>query len=359
MTSRPPASAGLPPRPARLALGGALSCAVLALAACQGDSGRTGRSSGGGGGGDSRVVGATAIPSQSLARLGTVDDLVTQWDASQADGREESAGALAGRIRGEVDADLPTFATAVRGDWGRRAQNVAVKALGFSGDPSATTLLVERLREADPAMVGNALIALKLRADPATPLPPIVALLRSKASDVRRFAPLALANVALAREGVGSPVEPRIADEALPALVSLTQESDPVVRLHAAKAVGALRRPDANDFLVVLLRDEHPRIRVAAAAALERIGDPRTFPPVVRLLQASDDDVKPLVRDVLVSYAERLQGSPLTDAQKQELGTSAFAWERWFASRSGAPAPKEPAGGGSTATPGPVPPPTR
>ena len=319
----------------------AVAALALALAACKSDGDAKDSPRYAKAGADAGGNRSSLLPADSplARRLMEVDGLIVQWDAAQADGQDESAAALAARIRETVDGDLPAIVAAARGGSGLRAQNVAVQGLGFSKDPSATSVLVERLLERNPALVGNALISLKLRADPATPLPQIVALLRSRDLEPRRFAPLALANVALAREAAGQPVESRIADDALPGLVNLSQDRDPVVRLHATKAMGALRRSEANDFLVVLLKDEHVRIRVAAAAALERIGDPRTFPQVVILLDACEEGVKTLVRDVLVSYAERLQGAPLTDAQKQELGTSPRAWDRWFAGRAARPAP--------------------
>ncbi len=113
-------------------------------------------------------------------------------------------------------------------------------------------------------------------------------------------------------------------------LVGLVQDRDPFARLHAAKAMGALRRPEATDFLVLLLRDEHVRIRLAAAAALERIGDPRAFSQVVRLLESVPEDQRPIVRDILASYAERLQGRPLAPADIASYGGSATAWDRWY-----------------------------
>jgi hypothetical protein len=263
-----------------------------------------------------------------------VDSLVAQWDALQADGREEEAVAVAGKIRAEVDADLAAFVAAAKGEHGVRRQYLGVQALGFASDPSATDLLIERLYGNDPRLVGNALIALKIRSDPRTPLPPILGLLGKEALEPRRFASLALANVLAARERAGIPLESAHAQQAMTGLVGLIQDRDPYVRLHAAKAMGALRRSEATDFLVLLLRDEHVRIRIAAAAALERIGDPRAFPPVAALLEACDPDARVLVRDVLFSYAERLQGAPLTPAEREALGTSLPAWNRWFAGRS-------------------------
>src|SRR5262249_32297165 len=158
---------------------------------------------------------------------------------------------LADKVGAEVDADFATFAASSRGEHGLRAQHLAVQALGFSKRAEATDLLVTRLSGDDGALVGNALIGLKLRADPATPLPPLLALLRVDMAEARRYAPLALANVVLARDRVGRPVEEPLADQAMTGLVGLAHDRDPFVRLHAAKAMGALRRPEATDFLVI------------------------------------------------------------------------------------------------------------
>ena len=316
--------------------------------------------------------------SERSERAFRVDTLVSQWDSAQADGRDEEATAFAEKIGAEVDADFPTFRAAARGDSDLRSQSLAVKALAFSKNPEALSLLVARLADPDADLVANALIAIKLRADPATPLPPLLTLLRSKALAVREFAPLALANVLLAREAAHMPLDPQVAPRAMGGLVGLLEDRDPVVRLHVAKAMGALRAPEANDFLVLLLKDDHVRIRIAAASALERIGDPRAFPKVVELLDAVDDAQKPLVREILVSYAARLQGSPLTAEQRTQLDVSPHAWDRWFASRTpqppmrsgiltppprepapaGAPGAAPPASGGAPPAPPPLPPPT-
>ena len=271
-----------------------------------------------------------------------VDTLISQWDAAQHDGHVEQADGLAGRIGAAVDGDLATFASAARGEIGVKAQTIAVQALGFSKRPEATDLLVAALTERDAALVGNALIGLKLRADPATPLPPLVDLLRASFTEARRYASLALANVVLAREKVGRPVESRTIAEAMTGLVGLIRDRDPYVRLHAAKAMGALRQSESIDFLVLLLKDEHPTIRIAAASALERVGDPRAFPPIIALLDDMPPDQKPVVREILVSFAERLQGGPLSDAEKTTLDVSPRAWDRWFASRDGARRPRPP-----------------
>lgn len=312
---------------------------VLALGGCK--DGPTGQAGAAAGRAASRGGSATdrppdsALPASSLGREREdrwfrIDALMTNWDAVQQEGRDQEAGVLAAKLREEVDADYDELAAAARGAHGVRAEHLGVKALAFSGRPAATDVLVNALRTRDASLLGNALIALKVRADPATSLPPLVALLRDGTAEARRYAPLAFANVALARERAGRPVEEATVDQAMTGLLGLVQDRDPYARLHAAKAMGALRRPESTDFLVLLLRDDHVRIRLAAAAALERIGDPRAFPQVVRLLESVPEESKSVVRDVLASYAERIQRGPLPAGKAQELGTSAIAWDRWY-----------------------------
>jgi HEAT repeat protein len=329
-------------RAALLALG------VAALPACKGgpfapdrgasdrgpsDRGAASSKGAAGTGSEANAAPRGAVASARDERLFRVESLLREWDAAQGAGRDDAAATLAGKLAAEVDADFAWFAVASKGREGLRTQNLVVQALAFSRDPSATALLADRLGDLDGSIVGNALIGLKVRSDPATPIPPLVTLVRANFPEARRYAPLALANVAKAREAAGRPVEARLSDEAMTGLVGLVQDSDPYARLHAAKAMGALRRADATDFLVLLLQDVHATIRIAAAAALERIGDPRAVPPVIALLDRSPADQKTLVREVLFSYAERVQGRPLTGAEKTALDVSPRAWDRWFAAR--------------------------
>ncbi len=344
-----------------------LAAALLALAASTGCKSGPMAARTGAAGADGKTTGAGADGSEGGAPPGSIlprtarsdveekffriDTLISQWDAAQHDGDADQADGLAGRIAAAVDGDMATFASASRGEIGVKAQTIAVQALGFSRRPEATDLLVAVLTERDAALVGNALIGLKLRADPATPLPPLVDLLRAGFTEARRYASLALANVVLAREKVGRPVESRMVSEAMTGLVGLIRDRDPYVRLHAAKAMGALRQSESIDFLVLLLKDEHPTIRIASAAALERVGDPRAFPPIIALLDDMPPDQKPFVREILVSFAERLQAAPLSEEEKKALDVSPRAWDRWFASRDGPHRGTAPAAPSESSTP--------
>lgn len=291
--------------------------------------------------GDETPLAADSKPvvSASEARLVRLDATVKEWDAAQGAGRDDAARALAAKIADEVDRDFGYFDAASKGEHGLRVQNLAVEVLAFSRNRSATTLLVDRLHDLDGSVVGNALIGLKIRSDPETPIRPLIVLLKADFPEARRYAPLALANVAKAREDARRPIEANLSDAAMSGLVGLVQDNDPYARLHAAKAMGALRRPDATDFLTLLLKDERATIRIAAAAALERIGDPRSFPSVVELLDRVPDDQKAIVCEILASYAGHIQGRPLSAAEKKSFDVSARAWDRWFASRDTAKVP--------------------
>jgi len=281
-------------------------------------------------GADATTVASPVLGREREERWFRIDALLMDWDANQQDGKDQEAAVLAAKIAQDVDADYDALADAATGKHGVKAEHLGVKALAFSKRPQATEVLVTALRSRDPSLVGNALIALKVRADAATSLQPVVALLRADFTEARRYAPLALANIVMARERAGRPIEEQTAEQAMTGLVGLVQDRDPFARLHAAKAMGALRRPEATDFLVLLLRDEHARIRLAAAAALERIGDPRAFAQVVRLLESVPEEHRPIVRDILASYAERLQGRPLAPTDVASYGVSPTAWDRWY-----------------------------
>ncbi len=263
-------------------------------------------------------------------RFHKVDLLISQWDVAQGSGRTDQAAELFGQIRTEVDAGFPDFLDAAAGRRGVQLQYLCVSALGFSARPEATGVLLETLGQPDPKLVGNALIALKLRADPSTDLLPVLQAARSRATEPRRYAPLAIASVLDARWRSGQGVDETTLRQVAAALSGVVADRDAMVRLHTARALGSLHGTGAYDLLMVLLKDEYVRIRVAAAASLEALGDPRGFPEVVKLLGNVPEDTKPIVKDILLSFGGRLRGRELTEDELETLGTSAQSWARWW-----------------------------
>jgi hypothetical protein len=284
------------------------------------------------------------------AQLAELERLLALWDAAQAEGDLPEADRIQQELRRRADASFDGLAAAARGGRGQAGVYVATMSLGFAspGVP-ATEVLVERLREQDASLVANALIALKLRADPATPTGPLIVHLGSASPDVRRYAPLALARVLEARTAAGLPTNAKAEGDALRGLSSTVRDMDPLVRLHTAKALGELSLPAASDVLLGMLDDTSERVRLGVAAGLARRGSRPGFERTVQLLHELRPEAQPLMAAVLVTHAQRLQGAPLTAEEQRWLGTSAPAWARWYADfvkRSPAqPAPVSPGRG--------------
>ncbi len=253
------------------------------------------------------------------------------WEDARGSAYPEQADEHAARLRGEVDAHRAMLGDAVEGRFGKAEQALATSVLGFASDTEATAVLVRVLTNRDPRIAGNALIALGIRRDPTTPLGPILAYCdRTRPTEVRRYAPLALANVLDARAARGETPDLIAKRDALTRLATLIEDHDAVVRLHTVKALGALDAVGATNHLVATLDDPHLRVRYAAAAALERSGDPAGFERVVALLAKSPVDAQPMIADILMSYAERIQGSPLAPEFREKLGTHPRPWIHWF-----------------------------
>ncbi len=266
-----------------------------------------------------------------MTRFQRVDLKLRDWEDATEDGQIAKADLLAQQLRADVDAGYPDFVEASNGKHGAELQYLATSALAFASNPGATQIVLDRVTERDATLAANALVALKVRADPNTPVEPILRLISPSVPDLpRRYAPLALANVLQAKRAAGQPANPAQNERALQALSRSASDRDAYVRLHTAKALGALRMPAAYDSLMLLAKDDDMQIRLAVAAAFERSADPRGFPEVVRLLHDVKPQSKSLIQDVLTSYGRRLPSSTLTDAQAQAFGVSAAAWSRWF-----------------------------
>jgi HEAT repeat protein len=273
-------------------------------------------------------------------RLAKIARMLEAWDESQGTGDERRAAAFAAHLKQEVDAGSEDVRAAFRGETGDEGRYLATMALGFASAPDATGLLVERLKDDDPRLVANALIALKLRADPSTPLIPVARHVGSGSKDVRRYAPLALAHVLDARRRAGVAPDVAVETRVGPMLAKQAEDRDALSRLHAARALGELSIPGAGPTLVKLVRDEHDRVRMGAAQALAGRGEPEGFADVVKLLDQATAEEKPVIAQILFLYAERLTGTPLTEAEKEKLGMSPIAWLRWNAARiKAAPTP--------------------
>ena len=281
---------------------------------------------------------------QEFART---EAMITRWDSLRANGRAPEADALAPSINQEVDANYGTYVNAARGNLGLHAQYLAVSALGFATSRDATSVLVQQVAGRDGRLAGNALIALGIRADPHTPVDLLIARIGPmQPIQVKRYAPLALAKVWEAQAAAGLPASAGQERQAMARLGGIVVDADPITRLHVARALGAMRIRGTYEYLKVLTGDPVMRVRWAAASALERQADPEGFPTVVQLMAEVAPESKHIIRDILVSYAGRLQGRPLTQQEILSLGTGPRAWNQWFynwrRTQPAAPTPQRP-----------------
>ena len=281
---------------------------------------------------------AAVAPLRGPNLMSRLEDGVLRWDDAQADGRVDEAQQLFWQVRAEVDAHFVRLVQLARGASGASAQALSLSGLGFATHPRATMILVAALRLKDPRMLGNALIALNLRKDPATPLGPILAHVSRRGSlPARRYAPLAVAEVLHARSESGRPLAAATRAATLKRLGAMVEDQDAVARLHTAKALGALGVRGAVDLLLELARDDNLRVRVAASAALARTGDVRGFMAVVKVLHDTPVASKHVVRDLLGSYGGVLRGAAMGAGEIEALGLSARRWATWFNQLQAAP----------------------
>ena len=91
-------------------------------------------------------------------------------------------------------------------------------------------------------------------------------------------------------------------------LTPFLKDSDPEIRVQAAKMIGDVRNAEAADALLPLLKDSAPRARFFAAEALGRLAYKPAVPGLVGMLADNDD------RDVYLRHAGSLALSRIGDA---------------------------------------------
>lgn len=125
--------------------------------------------------------------------------------------------------------------------------------------------------------------------------------MRSSAEPTCALRAVVLALAVLASAGLAGRAR---ADARTDYLVRVLRTS-PMMRVRAQAAIslgGVQTEPQVIDALTAALRDEHPSVRAAAAAALERHGDPSALPA----LQRAANDAEPAVRNAVARAIARL-----------------------------------------------------
>ncbi|MGA9769792.1 MAG: peptidylprolyl isomerase [Blastocatellia bacterium] len=121
----------------------------------------------------------------------------------------------------------------------------------------------EPLPTEDVKMLTSLTLTALLRIRQPSSVEAVTAQLRSTDPDIRWQAANALARI---REGIA---------QAVPALLTLLEDKNPLVRAHAARALGVAKATGAVEGLVKLLADADARVVANAIVALGAIGDAR------------------------------------------------------------------------------------
>jgi HEAT repeat protein len=79
-------------------------------------------------------------------------------------------------------------------------------------------------------------------------------------------------------------VSTKIGKPAVKPLIADLKDNDPIVRSHAAQALGVIKDPRAVEPLIAILNDEEPLIQRQAIKALRKIDDPRALNPIITVL---------------------------------------------------------------------------
>jgi len=87
--------------------------------------------------------------------------------------------------------------------------------------------------------------------------------------------------------------------------------------------LGQIRDPRAVAYLIPVLKDVDPDVRLAAVRALGKIEDSRSVEPLISVLQDKRDSVRNEAEWIL----KRLTG--------EDPGKGYENWKRWWDSRSG------------------------
>jgi hypothetical protein len=197
-----------------------------------------------------------------------------------------------------------------------RPRGIASTALGFSGDPTVKSILMNNLSDSSDLVVANTLFGLAMLGDPDIPVIQLEAAMRrpSASLGLLRNAAFALVQLAEIRRSAEPPMP--ISDDWVRLMQYLLHRPEPEIRAQGASGLGYLGAASAVPQLANLLAgDPESRVRFAAAFALGEIGD-RTA--VEDLLGALYDP------DSMTAGAAR---AALTKILGQDMGANPESWQ--------------------------------
>ena len=189
----------------------------------------------------------------------------------------------------------------------QRNRVIAAAALGFTRDPEVLSPLLVALEDADPRLVGNALLGLTILEDPNTPTERITSILRYDKDPELRWSAAYCART-LVERGIR---DQGLTDAGRAALL----DSEPVVRAQCCLLLAILGDADSFEAMEALIQDPVPLVSAAAIRALGVLGEnaPERRGDCARSLSieldAEDREMRERVRRSLIRLAGRDYGN--------------------------------------------------
>lgn len=103
-----------------------------------------------------------------------------------------------------------------------------------------------------------------------------------------------------------------------PLIAVLREGKESHVRMSAAEALGGIEGPSVVEPLISALKDEHWNVRSCSAKALGRIRDPRAMAPLVSALRDEDATVRGYAADALGEIKDTRAVAPLVGTLQDE-----------------------------------------
>jgi len=199
----------------------------------------------------------------------------------------------------------------------QRNRVIAAAALGFTRDPEVLRPLLDALEDADPRLVGNALLGLTILEDPNTPTERIASILEYDKDPELRWSAAYCARTL---------VERGVRDEGLKeAGRSALLDSEPVVRAQCCLLLAILGDADSFDAMSALIRDPVPLVSAAAIGAIGVLGE--------KAPERRGDCARALARELNADSVEqrRRVRKSLARLAGRDYGDNAEQWRLWAA----------------------------
>lgn len=250
-----------------------------------------------------------ALDAIGAKAAGSVKPVILTLKHAREPARVHAANAL-GKIAPDGEAVVPALVAALK-DKEKKVRSAAARALGKLGPSahSAAGPLAHMLRDHEFQVRRSAVVALgKIGADPNEVVPHLIWALGDCHWKVRSDASQALG-------GIGTP--------AAPALIAALKDDNPLIRMHAADALGRIEPGPKGAIapLVELTVDLYSRVRCRAAIALMRLGEvDRGCPLLVRILKHRETMVRRAAAEGLAAMGSKAKPAlpALTEALEDE-----------------------------------------